>query len=376
MANAPGRSGTYTEMYATFASSIDPALTNLTSIITYDLGCAAAAGPLPILVDMHGYSQTMGYISTAVLRAGADHGFACLSVNMRGRAGDSGLADDSCRELEDVWDAIRDAVTRYPGAYDPTRVFFFGYSGGGGNALAMHSKYPGRAIAIVSLFFGGDYGVSAIPGHSYWASGDNPTEVVTRIGSRTDLQPYRARHTNTNVGQAVTQTSTKLFLAWDSEDIIGIPMRDTKRALVAADAPRSRWWSNESNPLSDNRWIHGYIEGSPDLALLKNAVFHLRDLPAGRSLVTTGTYKVLGHCNHAAGFEVWTADTGIAGPKMNATGGRRHVVDVTFNVPARSFTVSRCPQSGYTGDCAVQIRMGATVVTQDVTADGTVFNLP
>lgn len=372
-ANAPGRSGTYSETNGTFASSIDSALTHLTSAVTYDLGCAASAGSagLPVLAYLHGYSQDMGFIAQSVLRNAADKGFVAMAINMRGRGGDSGTPDDSCRELHDIWDAIGEAKTRLGVVVDRARVFFMGFSGGGGNALALHTKYPGKAIAIVSLFFGGDYGFSAVPGHSYWASGDNPAGVVARIGPRTDLQPYRARLANSNIAQAVTQTSTKLYLAWDSADLIGIPLRDTKHALRDAGAPRSRWWASESNPNDTDRWEHGYINSVPDLQLLANVLHNLRASPAAAALTTTGTYKVTGHLVHAAGFEVWTADTGIANPKTHATGGQRHVVDVAFDVPARRYTVTR-----QSGNCAVQVRMGNSSVTRDVSSDGYLIEVP
>ena len=181
---------------------------------------------------------------------------------------------------------------------------------------------------------------------------------------------------NLNIAQAITQTSTDVFIAHDSGDLIGIPNRDTRRTLLAARAPRSRWWWDESNPGESVRWLHGYINNpAPELAYLLNALGHLRDAPAPVALQSTGTYTVTGFVVHAAGFEVWTANTGIADPKMHATGGQRHVVDVTYDVPARRLVVTRCPQPGYDGNCVVQVRMGADVLTQDVTSDGVVFDL-
>jgi hypothetical protein len=376
--NAPGRSGTYSETNGTFASSIDPSLTHLTSAVTYDLGAAAAAGSagLPPLILAHGYSQDMGFITQAVMREAARMGFVAMAVNLRGRGGDDGTPDDSCRELIDFIDALDEAKARLGPVVDRSRPFGDGFSGGGGNMLGVAVKCPGMYVAIASHFFGADYGFSSVPGHSYWASGDNPAEVIARIGPRSDLQPYRARLHTTNIAQAMTQTSTKLFLAHDSEDLIGLPNRDVRRALLDAGAPRSRWWFGESNPRDDVRWEHGYPSSVPDLYLTLNALGHLRNAPAATALQMSGTYTVTGFVIHAAGFEVWTANTGIADPKMHATGGQRHCVDVAYDVGARHFQVSRRPQAGYDGNCAVQIRMGGSVVTQDVTSDGVVFNIP
>lgn len=375
--NGPGRSGVYSETNGTFASSIDPGLTHLTSAVTYDLGCADYAqandAPLWCMWLAHGYSQDMGFIPQALMRRVADAGGVAISVNLRGRSDNSGTPDDSVRELFDATDAVNEAATRFPAFVDPGRKGSCGFSGGGGNVMATHTKMPGMWIVHGSFFFGPDYWENPTPGHSYGASGDNPAEVLARIGPRTDLNPYRARNSLYNIVQATRETPTKLLMWWDSADLIGLPNRDVVSTLRAAEVSRSKWFAGESNPQSVNRWLHGYPDAStnPALFLACNAVIRIMQQSSAPAVTTTsGVYPVGGYVIHGAGFEVWTAPLGTVDPKAHPNGGQYHSLDVTWDVLSRQFSVSR-----RSGDCAVSIRMGGTVVVKDVTEDGTPFDL-
>ena len=377
---APGVTGSYVNNFFGYASSIDSAVADIKTYATYDVGAANAAiadgRKLPILWMAHGYSQDAGAISDDMRVEAARHGFVAVAPAMRGRQGGDGSADDSCRELVDIEDAFQAVHDLYPTVVDIDRVHAWGFSGGCGNLVSFVAKHPGRIITAVGNFGWGDYGYSDVLGHSYWASGDNPTEVVNRIGPRSDLQPYLARLALQNISAAMKQSNGQLWLFWDEDDDIGICLRDVRGQLLADGVPTSKWYADESTAADDVRWEHGYPYTVPDLAQQANLIYRRVAEPAP-TVASSGTIVVTGHCVHAAGFEVWTAATGVANPKTHATGGQRFVATVTFNANTRHFTVSRgCAPLSPALDCAVRISMGGSAVTHDVTSDGVTFDIP
>lgn len=357
VANASGRSGVYTEAVLTYASSIDPALTTLTADACYDNGCAAAAvaagTKLPVLVLLHGYSQNRTYITQAFKRRAADHGFVVLAPNMRGRGGDPGSADD-CRDRTDILDAIAKAEATYPTVADIARKFAMGYSGGGGDTIALATKFPGQFIHATAFFGWGDVGFNPNTDRSYWGSKDNRGEVVLRVGPRTNLNAYRARSSIGNITQAISQSTGQLYLFWDSEDPVGRAMRDVRDALVVGGAPTTRWFADESTIGSAARWLHNYPDNVADLILAEQPLYRRQSAPAP-TVQHTGVYDVAGYVMHGAGFEVWTAAAGTIDCRLAAAGGRDHCVRVEFDMGSMRYVVT--PK---TGTCAVTVRQHRT----------------
>lgn len=357
VANASGRSGVYTEAVLTYASSIDPALTTLTADVCYDNGCAAAAAAagtkLPVLVLMHGYSQNRTYITQAFKRRAADHGFLVVAPNMRGRGGDPGSADD-CRDRMDIWDAITKAEATYPTVADVARKFVMGYSGGGGDTIALATKFPGLFVHQTAFFGWGDVGYNPHPDRSYWGSKDNRAEVVARVGPRTNLSAYRARSSIANIAQAISQSTGQLYLFWDSEDPVGRAMRDVRDALVVGGAPATKWLASESTIGSTARWLHNYPDNVADLILAEQPLYRRQSAPAP-TVQHTGVYDVAGYVVHGAGFEVWTAAAGTTDCRLAATGGRDHCVRVEFDAASMRYVIT--PK---TGTCAVTVRQRRT----------------
>lgn len=351
--NADGRTGVYTESVLTYTSTIDPALTTLTADVCYDNGCAANAvsngNKLPILVLMHGYSQNRTYISQAFKRRAADAGFLVVAPNMRGRGGDPGSADDA-RDRYDIWDAIISAESLYPTVGDINRKYIMGYSGGGGDTIAMATKFPGQFIVQTAFFGWGDVGYNPNPDKSYWGSKDNRQEVINRVGPRINLESYRARSSIGNIAQAVSQSTGQLYLFWDSEDPVGRAMRDVRDALIAGGAPKTRWLANESTPQDAIRWLHNYPDNVPNLILAEQPLYRMRELSAPE-VQHTGVYDVAGYLVHGAGFEIWTADTGTDDARLNSSGGTKYNVRVEFDTGLSRYVVT--PKSGA---CAVTVR--------------------
>lgn len=381
----PSATGVYTANEETFDSSIDD-LEDLTYTFTYDQGCAAnavaTATPMPILVSMHGYHQDAGNITGLPWNRQASHNFFIVAVNMRGRRGDPGNPDDSARERQDIRDAVAAAAAAHPTLADPKRRYGYGYSGGAANLLMMAAADPGYFIAVMIQFGWGDYGLNPNPGRSYVGSGDDgpgaPT-LVTRIGPRSDMQPYRARTALFNIATALTQTPTKVFMFWDEADPVGIALRDVRDVLKASGAPASRWYAGESLTTDDERWLHGYPDNSPDLILIENVIHRMAAEPAPSldDVALVGECLVLGHIAYAfddAGidplYEIWTADDAVTSPRLDPTGGQYHMVRARFNVPSMHFYLS--PMSG---PCAVTVKMGSVTKTAIVTDPETLFDL-
>jgi pimeloyl-ACP methyl ester carboxylesterase len=358
--------GVYTEKTLTFASSIDSALTSLTALYTHDNGVAALAEKMPLIVELHGYGGDATSITQTAARRAAARGFAVLRVNMRGRGGDAGTADDNGRELYDILDAIAAVESAHSADVDTTKIHLFGLSGGGWNTLGLVTKFPGLAITAVSCFGFGDVGLSS--SRSFWAlsAGDQST-IEGRVGERVASPlPYAARVADLTIAQAVKLAATKLVLLWDSADVNTFALhRETRNALIAGDAPTSKWYAEES---TDGKWAHGYVENNPNLTQAENIIFNRR-LEAVPSVPfpKVGTIDVGGYIVTPT-WELWTGDTTDYDPRSGGLGGTKHRVRVDFDDTAGHFVVR-----ALTGACNVVVRRRSNglAIAKALAADGT-----
>jgi pimeloyl-ACP methyl ester carboxylesterase len=359
--------GVYTEATLTFASSIDSSLTNLNVLYTHDNGVIAALGggaKVPLLLEMHGYNGVATEITTGDARRAAQRGFAVGRVELRGRNGDSGSADDSARELYDLIDAIAAIESAHGSVVDTTKIHLLGFSGGGANTLALVTKFPGLAITAVSCFGFGDYGASN--SRSFWAlsTGDQAT-IETRIGNRlADIKPYVSRNANLTIGKALPLSSTKLVMLWDSADTQTFALqRETRDALLAAGVAQSQWYWQES---TDGHWAHGYVADNANLMQAENVIFN-RLSEAAPTFAKVGTIDVNGYIVTPA-WELWTGDPTDYDPRTSGNGGKKHRVRVDFDETSMHFSVR-----SLTGACNVTIRRRSNglELAQALAADAT-----
>ena len=263
-----------------YASSIDPALTNLKAILTYRAGTSNR----PLHVWMHGFtgvstsflsttrdrapyptylgimgvsgtfqtgetvsgggvSATMfGYTSTDMALGSATGVFTagtvitgatsgatativdvlqadvvCLFVDMRGRNGSSGSQDGGGREVYDIADAVAWVLANRASLVDATQIHFVGYSGGGANGLTMATRFPDLFNSIVAYFPISDYGFITNYGW-WWTNGvSDKNTLQTWIGG-TPLTARGAYHARMTQGAVSNYSQGSLKLYHDALD--------------------------------------------------------------------------------------------------------------------------------------------------------------
>ncbi len=367
--DAAGASGTYTSGAVVYSSSIDPAYEMSTSYV-YDIGAAALAisegRKMPKFYFGHGYSGAPASFADPEQLHAASKGFIVCRTTKRGDAVNphsAGGADDA-RDRQDLVDVDAAIDAALPTLAAPGLRAGLGVSGGSYDYITIDVKYPGWWTVYVATQLGGDIGVNPNTDGSYWGSNDNRTEVEARVGVRaSSIQPYRARNAMTSLVSAVKQSTTKRFFLWDAQDPLGVALRAAQAMLEASDAPRERWYCEESDVGSDLRWEHGYPATVPALFSAINAIVNAMRGAVPATAATSGSYIVAGHCVSEAGWECWTGPTGTANCKTLATGAREHVVDV------RSFDAASGQFSGesLSGACAVTFIWGGDFLTVEYT---------
>ena len=120
-----------------YSSTIDP-IDNLYSKYSY----YTSEDKLPIVVLMHGYTQSADSITSQIMEDMAQYGFFAVAVGMRGRNGAGGKPDVSGRELYDIYDCVQSIKAEFSDVVDVNSVHVSGYSGGGGNVIGLASKFP------------------------------------------------------------------------------------------------------------------------------------------------------------------------------------------------------------------------------------------
>jgi pimeloyl-ACP methyl ester carboxylesterase len=342
--------GVYTESTLTFASSIDSALTSLTALYTHDNGVAAAmigGLKMPLVAELHGYNGDENSITAADAQRAAARGCAVIRIGMRGRTGQPGSADDSARELYDLLDAIAAVEAAHGTIVDTTRLHILGFSGGGANALAFLTKFPGLATTVVACFGFGDYGVSNT--RSFWAlSGSDRTTLETRIGNRlADIKPFVSRNANLTIAKALPLSSTKLVMLWDSADTQTFALqRETRDALLAGGVDQSQWYWQES---TDGHWAHGYVADNANLKEAENVIFN-RVNDDAPTFAKVGTIDVNGYLV-TPDVEIWSSDPTDYAPRTGGLGGTKHRLRVDFDATAGHYSIR-----SLTGACNVLVR--------------------
>lgn len=174
----------------TYSSTLDSL--SLKMDIAYDSTLSNA----PIVIDLHGYSGP--YSGTDIIQRLAKKGVFAIKTYKRGYGGSQGQQDDSGREVYDFYDAIEYVKTNYSSYVDPNNINVIGYSGGGGNAYGLITKFPDY-FRSANIFFGmSDYCYDST--YSWWYNGDSSyrTGMQTNIGGTPVTDPdkcYSRAHT-------------------------------------------------------------------------------------------------------------------------------------------------------------------------------------
>lgn len=337
-----------------YASTLDAGLTDLHAHYAYDSEKAS----LPIVVIMHGFADEASDVASAIMEDMAEYGFFALAVGMRGRDAASGTPDVSGRELHDIIDAVEYVKSNHASVVDGDRVHLAGYSGGGGNALALAAKAPDYFTVLASHFGISDYGYDATYGWgeqetsrqeqladwvSYRArSGWAGTEDV-------NLDAYRSR--NTIEAIALNRTGGHLYLFHDDQDSV-VDVTQSSRVKDAFDAESNTAYTyDETTTGDDPRWEHDlpHPDGDPEGPSGGAPVRHTRDTwgpPILNETVTpwtvseTGNARVIGYMITKR-FEIWLGD------------GTEHVADLTYDTTTGEYTVTPL-----TGEVEVTITQG------------------
>ena len=106
--------------------------------------------PSPILLVSHGWHMSIRKPEMNEPSPFPD--FLVFQVDMRGRHYSTGKPDCNGLELYDFYDVYRYACFNYTEYISaPGKVYFYGSSGGGGNALAMAGKFPDLLASFIAF---------------------------------------------------------------------------------------------------------------------------------------------------------------------------------------------------------------------------------
>lgn len=133
-----------------------------------------AKGSLSLLVFLNGWNSGGNYLPTAAQQYLSDNNIAFVSIGKRGRntimpgyVNDNAhpgvveqYRDASGAECYDIYQTIQYFLNNVvvTGQINTQKIFAYGSSGGGGNAIAMASKYPELFSIIVDWFGMSKYG--------------------------------------------------------------------------------------------------------------------------------------------------------------------------------------------------------------------------
>lgn len=289
---------------------------------------------MPIVFLMHGFLGPYTEVLNSTMQRIADQGFFVLSINMRSVAynGPGAPADCSGRMIHDIYDAITYIRATFPLLVSPDKVGFVGYSGGGGNAFALCSKFPDAFTVIVSFYGISDYGRSAAYGW-YLNSSDVSYRAVmdTQVGGNPTTYPDRYYARDSTVA-AQNFSGGKLFMYHDKGDLL-VEYHHTRRVKDAFDAVGQTNYSyNVSETTDAIRWLHGTLETAP--APTQEAIWGAELLSrAAWTIPASGTVTVIGYIVTKR-FTIWLNTNGTTTLGIDA------VATVVYNTATDQYTVT------------------------------------
>lgn len=351
-----------------YGSTIDPAATYLFAKYAYVSGSRR-----PILVVMHGFQDGAAAATDAIMVDMAEAGFFAVAVGMRGRDNANGTPDVSGRETHDIIDAVEYVKAHFGQSVNPDSVHVTGYSGGGGNALALACKAPDYFSVVASHFGMSDYGYDETDG---WGE-QSPARQATLAewigakardawagGEPVNLNAYRAR--NAVEAIALNRVGGHVYLFHDDQDTNVSVSHSENVADAFASESNVRATLNVTTATDSPRWLHGmpHPVGDPDTPAGAPVRF-TRDVWGPAALAaepwivpTTGTMRVLGYLKTKR-FEVWLGD------------GTEHVADLTYDTDASAYTVTPL-----TGEVEVTVMQDGRSTTKTISTETTLTVLP
>jgi hypothetical protein len=244
---------------------------------------------MPLIVSMHGYSESAGAYVPRTMGL-TEEGYFVMCVGMRGRDGSAGSHDSGGLEVHDIYDAVKSLQQEFPTQIDWTRVGIQGWSGGGGNVSSSMTKMPDMFNMGASF-----YGIANYERWQEILDATNPTYPgpAYRIGERPEDAPNRYLARNSTLG-ARNNPYSEIFLFNDVDEPTCYPDMDEDYKANADAAGLTNVNLTVTGPGDTLRFKHGspipYTDAHPIfLDPFKNGDF------AKPVLADSGGLTVLGY---------------------------------------------------------------------------------
>jgi pimeloyl-ACP methyl ester carboxylesterase len=320
--------GVYNSSTLIYSSSIDE-INNLWLGYSYDNGYKK----MPICLILHGWSQTGNQYYGEISERVASYGYFAVSVGMRGRDGASGSRDASCRELYDVYDAYNYIVSTFNEKVNKDSVVLAGWSGGGGNALAMASKFPDLSSVCVSNFGMSDYGYDSNDGW-YYTNPSYSLSISDSVGNINDLNTYRARYSVEQINNYLGY----IYMFHDVEDSLVSVVHS--RNIDNSFNGRCNYF--ETSVLDNPRWEHSTPDSNE--SIVKSERFWIQKITQELNKIVPiiGNIQVNGYVVTKR-FEIWLGD-GV----ISSNNGTNRSASVSYNTNTGEYDVIPQFESGAT----------------------------
>lgn len=307
-----------------------------------------ASRNLPIIILLSGWGGDANTITEATVKRIGDLGAFVCCVGMRGRTRAGGSRDASAREIYDIYDAVTYVKENFSNYVDNDKVAVWGYSGGGGNALAACCKFPDTFSVGVSFFGISDYGRDNIDGWYYNNNGTYTDQISTSIGG-TPVEVPNKYYARDAVAAIANYSGGHLHLYHDEDDTIVPSVHSTRIKNTLDAAGLSNYSYNISSPTDTNRWTHGYPSDIVDLQIPESDLVTALSNSSAWTIPASGTVTVIGYIVTKR-FTIWLND-GLDAAAM-----------VVYNTSTHQYMVTPLT----TADITVSITEGA------LTAGGTI----
>ena len=199
-----------------------------------DIGYDSTLTNAPVLLILHGHSSI--FSGTDIVQRLAKKGIFAIQTYKRGFNGSEGVSDDGGREIQDFVDAVEYVKANYGSYVDENNINVAGYSGGGGNAYGLVTKFPDY-FNSAQIFFGmSDYGHD--PQDSWWYNGASTSQkniMSTRIGGTPTDVPDNYYSRALYLG-AKNNPDTNIQLFYDTAEAVVPPVNATQYTTVATAA--------------------------------------------------------------------------------------------------------------------------------------------
>ena len=298
-------SGVYVNDTFLYSSTIDN-ITDLYGHCMYDTGVHNA----PLVFLGHHWGGDAHDFTYNQMKAWVDSGNFVAVVGMRGRNSASGTRDDSGRELHDIYDAIQDIRDSFPTRVS-NKVALVGFSGGGGNAMGLGSKFPDAWVELTSLSGMSKYGIYGSEVDSGWYE-TNGVQIYCGTPA-TCPDNYEAR-------------DSRLAMPYNFKGGFFTMHHATSDALVAVSL--ARYMDTAYTDSGNERYFYDENEkyGHASIADQLPVIDSIIDITPTWTIPRYGSIKILGYLV-TNDFEIWLND------------GTDAIADLTYNLNKDVFEV-------------------------------------